>query len=176
MRTIKLLTAVLPALLLAPIPASADAIDLTTLIGSWDIQDQFSDPGTFFENSYYAPVAITAKFTDLYVIGDEYNIYINGVIFASALSPMDDGTYEPDPDLAYDSGKFTRGLIYLAAGDTLSFQILTIPAGYSDGTIAVTALTPAGVPEPAAWGMLIGGFAFAGSALRRRANVRVTYA
>jgi hypothetical protein len=32
----------------------------------------------------------------------------------------------------------------------------------------------AGVPEPAAWGMLIGGFGLAGSALRRRKAVRTT--
>ncbi|MHA6719792.1 PEPxxWA-CTERM sorting domain-containing protein [Sphingomonas sp. RS6] len=172
----KLLSIAIPALALAPVPAMADPIDLTTLIGSWDIQDYFGEPGDFFENTYYAPVAITAKFTDLYVIGDEYNIFINGVIFASALSPIDDGTYLTDPDAAYDSGKFTRGLIYLQAGDTLSFQILTIPDGYPDGTIAVTALEPAGVPEPAAWGMLIGGFALAGSAVRHRARVKVTYA
>ena len=34
---------------------------------------------------------------------------------------------------------------------------------------------PTGVPEPAAWGMLIGGFAFAGFAMRSRPSVRVRY-
>jgi hypothetical protein len=34
---------------------------------------------------------------------------------------------------------------------------------------------PTAVPEPAAWGMLIGGFAFAGFAVRRRPSVRVRY-
>jgi hypothetical protein len=32
------------------------------------------------------------------------------------------------------------------------------------------------VPEPAAWAMLIGGFGFAGMALRRRTQVKVSYA
>jgi len=31
--------------------------------------------------------------------------------------------------------------------------------------------TPGGVPEPAAWGMMIGGLAFAGGMLRRRKAV-----
>jgi len=31
------------------------------------------------------------------------------------------------------------------------------------------------VPEPAAWGMLIAGFAFAGFAARRRPTVRILY-
>ncbi|MBC9030817.1 FxDxF family PEP-CTERM protein [Sphingomonas sp. JC676] len=34
---------------------------------------------------------------------------------------------------------------------------------------------PTAVPEPAAWGMLIAGFAFAGFATRRRPTVRVRY-
>lgn len=35
---------------------------------------------------------------------------------------------------------------------------------------------PTGVPEPAAWGMLIGGFGIAGVAMRRTRRTRVTYA
>ncbi|WP_240610243.1 FxDxF family PEP-CTERM protein [Sphingomonas pokkalii] len=35
---------------------------------------------------------------------------------------------------------------------------------------------PSGVPEPAAWGMMIGGFALAGMAMRRARRTRVAYA
>jgi len=35
---------------------------------------------------------------------------------------------------------------------------------------------PTGVPEPAAWGMMIGGFGLAGAAMRRTRRTRVTYA
>jgi hypothetical protein len=35
---------------------------------------------------------------------------------------------------------------------------------------------PTGVPEPAAWGMMIGGFGLAGAAMRRARSTRVTYA
>ncbi len=35
---------------------------------------------------------------------------------------------------------------------------------------------PSGVPEPAAWGMMIGGFGLAGAAMRRTRRTRVTYA
>ncbi|HWI87409.1 MAG TPA: PEPxxWA-CTERM sorting domain-containing protein, partial [Sphingomonas sp.] len=72
------------------------------------------------------------------------------------------------------SGNFTKGLISLSAGDTLSFQILTIPAGYSDATIAVTALSP--TPEPASWAMMVGGFGAIGGAMRNRKRIAVTFA
>jgi len=35
----------------------------------------------------------------------------------------------------------------------------------------IDASTPSGVPEPAVWGMMIGGLAFAGAMLRRRKAV-----
>ena len=45
----------------------------------------------------------------------------------------------------------------------------------SSGTIVVASI--GGVPEPAAWAMMLGGFGIAGAAVRRRRNVvRVTYA
>ena len=36
--------------------------------------------------------------------------------------------------------------------------------------------SPSGVPEPAVWGMMIGGFGLAGVAIRRARRTRVTYA
>ena len=175
MNMMKILSVVLPAFALTPTCASAQVIDLTTLYGTWDVQDQFSAPGTFFDHSYFAPVAATLKYTDLFIIGDEYNIFINGTLLFSALSPPNDGTFIADPDAAFASGKFTKGLIHLLAGDTVEFQILTIPPGFTDATLAVTAITP--VPEPAAWGMLIAGAGFAGAAIRsRRRKLTVRYA
>ncbi len=37
-------------------------------------------------------------------------------------------------------------------------------------------LTAAAVPEPATWALMIGGFAFAGAAMRRRARTAVRFA
>ncbi len=149
--------------------ASAAVIDLTTLLGgTYDIADEFIPIGSFYTNTYFAPVAITAKFTDLFVQGDEYGVYINGVFAFNALSPVPDGTFTSDPETAFLSGKYTNGLVSLAAGDTLSFTALTFPVGFTDGTLAVTALG-ATVPEPASWALLIAGFGLTGAAMRRRA-------
>ncbi len=145
-------------------PASAAVIDLATLVGVWDIQDQDGVLGLFYDNSYVASTATTAKFTDLYVWGDEYEVYINGVLQYAALAPADIGAFEINPDVAYASGNFTRGLVALNAGDVLSFKAITIPSGYTDGTIAVTNA----VPEPATWAMMIAGFGLVGFAARRR--------
>ena len=150
-------------------PASAAQIDLATLLGgTYDVQDQEAVAGDFFNNTYRASVAITAKFTDLYVVGDEYNVYKNGTLLSFAGVPVGSNTafFTSDPSAAYNSGNYARGLVSLAAGDVLSFRIATIPAGYTDATIAVTAL--AAVPEPATWAMMIGGFGLVGGALRRR--------
>jgi hypothetical protein len=154
--------------------ASAAVIDLTTLLGgTYDVADEFISIGSFYTNTYFAPVAITAKFTDLFVQGDEYGVYINGLFAFNALAPVADGTFITDPEAAFLSGKYTDGLVNLAAGDTLSFTALTFPVGFSDGTLAVTALA-ATVPEPASWALLIAGFGLTGAAMRRRAALPVT--
>jgi hypothetical protein len=147
--------------------ASAAVIDLTTLIGTWDVQDQFMNVGDFYANSYFAPTAITLKFTDLFVQGDSYSVHINGVFQYNTTFPALDGTFIADPDAAYASGKFSKGLISLAAGDVVEFDAHTIPDGFGDGTIAVTAY----VPEPASWALMIAGFGMVGAAMRRRAVV-----
>ncbi|MHA6719165.1 PEPxxWA-CTERM sorting domain-containing protein [Sphingomonas sp. RS6] len=58
-------------------------------------------------------------------------------------------------------------------GGVSSFTISTTDADFAFGDFYYSA--PTGVPEPAAWGMLIGGFGLAGAALRRR-STKVTYA
>ena len=157
-------------------PVTAATIDLATLVGTYDIQDNFNPIGSFFDNDYFASSATIVKFTDLYVVGDEYNVYVNGAFlsFAGVPGGADFAAYETDPDIAYASGNYTGGLVTLAAGDTLSFQIAAIPAGYADATIAVTSL--GAVPEPASWAMMIGGFGMIGGALRARRRATVRFA
>jgi hypothetical protein len=162
----KLLYAALPAFVLVSAPASAATIDLTTLDGTWDIQDEFKPLGSFYTNDYFAPVALTAKFTDLYYSGDWYGIYVNGVLIGNASAP--DGNFEADPDLAYASGLFAKGLVALNAGDILSFTMTRFPDGFDDGTIAVT--LGSAVPEPASWALMIGGLGLVGMTMRRRST------
>lgn len=58
-------------------------------------------------------------------------------------------------------------------GGVSSFSITTTDQDFAFGDIYFGA---SGVPEPAAWGMLISGFGLAGAAMRRKQNVRVRFA
>jgi len=59
-------------------------------------------------------------------------------------------------------------------GGVSSFTVSTNDTDFAFGDFYYAGV--AGVPEPAAWGMLIAGFALAGAAVRRRSNVAVQYA
>jgi len=85
-----------------------------------------------------------------------YTVSIEG-----GASPITLGTFTTDhADWQSKSGIFT-----LDAGTyTLTFTGLA----NDDRTAFIDGVSVAGVPEPAAWGMLIGGFGLAGGAMRRR--------
>lgn len=148
--------------LFASAPSSAALINLDTLVG-WDIQDQFDGVPFFYANSFTTSVGKTVKVTDLYVWGDEYRYYINDVAIGTILAPNPPAAFEADPDTAYNSGLFARALISVAPGDVLKFEAITLPAGFPDGTIAVSV---AAAPEPGALALL--GLGLAGLAGSRR--------
>ncbi|WP_287654150.1 PEP-CTERM sorting domain-containing protein [Accumulibacter sp.] len=148
--------------LFASAPASAALINLDTLVG-WDIQDQFDGVPFFYSNSYTTSVGKTVKVTDLFVWGDEYRYYINDVAIGTILAPNPPAAFDADPDSAYNSGLFARALISVAPGDVLKFEAITLPAGFPDGTIAVSV---AAAPEPGALALL--GLGLAGLAGSRR--------
>ncbi|MHA6719312.1 PEPxxWA-CTERM sorting domain-containing protein [Sphingomonas sp. RS6] len=69
---------------------------------------------------------------------------------------------------------------YVAAGVSFAGIAHSVDFGGSADQVAFAAITinsstPGGVPEPAAWGMLIGGFGMAGAAMRAR-RTRVAFA
>ena len=70
----------------------------------------------------------------------------------------------------------------IASGSTFAFRWIDAdPTGSDDGlaidNFSLTAVgAAAAVPEPATWGMMIAGFGLIGFAMRRRSNVRVSYA
>jgi hypothetical protein len=145
--------------------ASAAVIDLDTLAG-WDVQDQFDVLGNFYNNTYTTATGKSVKVTDLFVWGDEYEYFINGVSQGTILSPQPPAAFDGDPDSAYNGGLFAHKALFVGAGDTLSFKAITLPDGYTDGTIAVST----NVPEPASWALMIAGFGLVGAAMRRRAT------
>ncbi len=73
----------------------------------------------------------------------------------------------------------TIGNLSIADGSGFAIRWIDRDVGGSDHGLAIDDLTltamlaPSAVPEPAAWAMLIGGFGFAGAALRRRAKKMV---
>lgn len=152
----------------ATAPAQAAVVNITTA-GTWTVVDETVGVGNFLTDSYKATTALTLRFTDLFFVGDTYDVYKNGIFQFSATSFNAAGAFNSDPATAYSSGVFTRGTIALAANDIVSFKITAIPAGFSDSTIAVSGIaTTNAVPEPATWALMISGFGLVGSTMRRR--------
>jgi hypothetical protein len=149
--------------------------------GVWDVQDQTMSVGDFFANTYQASTTELARFTDLDVASDQFGVYLNGVFVGNtpsvpdwnglgASDPFQAPPFESDPGAAWASTAFSKGTLLLHAGDILSFTDIHIPPQadgtvFADGTIAVSAIA---VPEPAAWTLMILGFAAVGALARRR--------
>jgi hypothetical protein len=138
----------------------------------WNIQDAALGPDSFFQDDYQAASNEVVKITDLFVVGDSFGIYVNGVFIRNTPSVADWTSYGTDPhdppytidaDTAFASGLFSATKLHLHAGDILSLTDISLPATFTDGTVAVEA-----VPEPAAWAMLLLGLAGLGAALRWR--------
>lgn len=158
----KTLLAAATMALFASTNATAALINLDTLVG-WDIQDQFGAAPFVYNNTYTTSVGVMVRVTDLFVWGDEYRYYIDDVAIGTILVPGAPAGFQPDPDAAFASGQFANATFLLGAGQILKFEAITIPSGFPDGTIAVSAVA---VPEPTPAALL--GLALAGLALSRR--------
>ncbi len=70
--------------------------------------------------------------------------------------------------------KISTAGLYQTMGDTSAYVAdWAVGAQYTNYAFKVGA---AGVPEPAAWAMMLAGFGLVGSAMRRRSTVAVTFA
>jgi hypothetical protein len=135
----------------------------------------FGGPDTSGIWAYASATPVTLTVTDLYVVSDAFDIYLDGGYLAStplvpdwpayAAAPFDP-PWTADPDAALGSGVFSSGVFVLPAGahfvSFLDYHIPPVAVGgppFSDGTIAFKA-----VPEPATLSLL----ALAGLAVLRR--------
>ncbi len=112
--------------------------------------------------------ATTASFSGRAASDDSAELFLNGTSVGSI------GSFTSFTDFATSTG-FVAGL------NTLDLIVANGGGGPSGGRIEFTAsdvtAAVAGVPEPASWALMLGGFGFAGVAMRRRrSQVRVTYA
>ena len=106
--------------------------------------------GVFFTPGFADADPGTATYSDtadLVALGLDFAVGADGILRLEYFEDFDDGSVNPD-------GRWDSGSI------TFTYEAVAGP----------------GVPEPATWAMMIGGFGMAGAAMRRRRKVSVTYA
>ena len=101
----------------------------------------------------------TASLSGLFAADNSGTVRLNGNLLAST------GTYN-----AFTA--FSATSFFVAGINVLSFSVVdtgqpsALNVSALSGTVELAG--PSGVPEPATWAMMIGGFALAGAAMRRR--------
>jgi hypothetical protein len=163
----KLMEASVIALAIGAAVLGANVAQASTLIPispTWDIQDHQLAVGDAFANDYVATISATVQITDLYVPGDNYTVFDNGVLVGSTnaadCTTLTDGCtvfgpyWQADPATAYGLSQFAHFSFFAAAGDTITIRAKSIANGFDDSSVAITQ-----VPEPATWAMLLAGFA-----------------
>lgn len=146
---------------------------------SWTVLDEFMNEGDFFPSNpwtYSSAVPVTFTITDLFVVSDQFEIWLDGAYFATTPAvpdwpaytsdPFDPAYWTNDPDVALASGYFSSGVYALPAGThDVWIRDIHIPPQFvggppfGDGTVAFKA-----VPEPTSLALL----ALAGIAAFRR--------
>jgi hypothetical protein len=112
--------------------------------------DETVGSGNLFNETWVASGAGQVQITDIYVPGDNYNVYVNGVLEAST-SVADWSSYEADaftsppytgdPATAWLDPHFAHVDLPVVAGDVITISD-TPPSGYSDGTYAIRGVVP----------------------------------
>jgi len=161
MKHIKIL-ALLPVACFLCATAHADLQGVGNTLGSGDpalplngvwqgpFDEQFSPntSGTFNETWTFTGAA-ELRITDLYIVGDNYIIYDNGVEigsthvadYTSYVNPSDTA----DPSVAWTDSEYAHFDDILGAGSHSITIFDTTPSGYTDGTYSISAVA---VPEP----------------------------
>jgi hypothetical protein len=158
--------------------ASANAQPIPTL-PNWDVRDETIGIGSFFAENWLVTgggATNTVYVTDLFVPGDNYNIYDNGGLIASTnvadcAADLPDGCsvggsfYTSDPNAAWHLSQFAHASFIANVGDVITIQAITLPTGFSDSTVAISE-----APEASTWAMMLLGFAGLGFAGYRKAK------
>lgn len=129
--------------------------------------DEFlPSPGGFFNETWTATVAETVRITDLYVPGDNYEVYVNNNLVATT-SVGGGGAYDSNPASAWTESQFAHVLLDVNAGDMITIYD-TPPAPYGDGTYSISAIPVPEVTTAGAGALLLLPFAAAAVRMLRR--------
>jgi hypothetical protein len=159
--------------------AGVASADVLTVGGGWDAFTFFTVGSPFATDfSFTLTGPAVFKVTDAYIDGDQFDISINGVDQGPTSAPVDDGTQiGNDYDAAFASPSYSHGSYLLGAGVyDVTGTVIQNATGYSSGGGAAELSLPSGVPEPAAWALMLAGFAGLGLALRKARRNRAASA
>jgi hypothetical protein len=113
-------------------------------------------PG-FFDHTWVATANETVRVTDFRVLGDEYHIFVNGILVATATSADYTATgngafgspFTLDPDVAFATTgpfAFSHAIFNVNAGDMITIEDFHIPPDSLSATVAISGV--AAVPGP----------------------------
>jgi len=145
---------------------------LVPVDGTWIVLDELMSEGAFYAGlfSYNSPNPIQVDVTDLYVVSDRNEVYLDGGLLGVTpampdwssllppVGPLDDPPYTSDPAVAWLRPEFSKQSFALPAGfHLLTFRNTHIPLDpsgvpYADGTMAFRL-----VPEPGSALLLLAG-------------------
>ncbi len=164
---------VVVALLVAFASVSACADDLI-VGGGWAYFDWYAGPGVWATPTFSlsADDTCTVQITDAFLTGDQFEVYVDGVLAITTSTPVDGLNLGLDTDAAWAEPAYSKGCFVLDAGRyELSIKNILIPTGYPDGGAYIRALdgvVPC-VPEPSSVVALVSGLGgVLGLAWRRR--------
>ncbi|WP_010542835.1 FxDxF family PEP-CTERM protein [Sphingomonas elodea] len=165
--------------LVAVAPAQAQ-----TYFGPADMNIALDGDGTISTNFGQSGIKAGA-FTHIYQFTLPQNGFASGSVATSAVKL--NGPTDLDLTSVFFNGVQLLGTFGGGRNEVVFANDVQILAGVQNN-ITVTGVSrgngsygaqgvfsPTGVPEPAAWGMMIGGFGLAGAALRRTRRTRVTF-
>ena len=112
----------------------------------------------------------TLVVTDAFLAGDQFEMFDFGSTLGLTSVPGGGGCGN-DITACLANPNVSKGSFLLGAGSHSITGILAASFSAGAGYLIVNEAVAPGVPEPATWALMIGGFALAGAAIRRRAVV-----
>lgn len=104
--------------------------------------------------------------TDAFVIGDQWELFVDGSSVGVSGAFDLGGPETTDPNIAF-GGDVYSWLSYALAPGTYTIAGTTIASPTGSGGAFIRVVSGA-VPEPASWALMIAGFGMVGAAVRRR--------